>query len=63
MNFAIGHVLSILLNLMASIDPDQSWHDKIGIMDDPWIDKYIWGYYWGTNIMLSVGFGDVTAAN
>lgn len=25
--------------------------------------KYIWGYYWGTNIMLTVGFGDISATN
>ncbi len=33
------------------------------ITDNPWTDKYIWGYYWGTTIMLTVGFGDISATN
>jgi hypothetical protein len=63
LNFAIGHILSILLNLMASLNNETNWYDKIGIADAPWISRYIWGYYWGTTIMLTVGFGDVSAAN
>jgi hypothetical protein len=62
-NFAIGHVLSILLNLMAGLSPRQSWWMKIDIVSHPWLNKYIWGYYWGTNIMLTVGFGDLSANN
>lgn len=49
---------------MGSINvPDKkSWFDqkKIG-PDEDWVVKYIWGYYWGTNIMLTVGFGDISA--
>ena len=26
-----------------------------------WSSKYIWGYYWAVNIMLTVGFGDLSA--
>lgn len=63
-NFIIGHVLSILLNLMAGIEPHKNWYMKINISSkDPWFVKYIWGYYWGTNIMLTVGFGDLAANN
>ena len=62
-NFAIGHVLSILLNLMAGVSPQESWWTKINISSAPWSSKYIWGYYWGTNIMLTVGFGDLAANN
>jgi len=29
----------------------------------PWFQQYVWGYYWGTTIMLTVGFGDISAAN
>jgi len=29
----------------------------------PWYKQYVWGYYWGTTIMLTVGFGDITPAN
>jgi hypothetical protein len=62
-NFAIGHFLSVFLNLMTSVDADENWHLKLGIVNSSWYIKYIWGYYWGTNIMLTVGFGDITAAN
>jgi hypothetical protein len=26
-----------------------------------WGERYIWSYYWGINIMLTVGFGDMVA--
>jgi hypothetical protein len=35
----------------------------VQIQHEAWIIKYIWGYYWGTNIMLTVGFGDLCASN
>lgn len=28
-----------------------------------WFECYVWGYYWGTTIMLTVGFGDIAATN
>ena len=48
---------------MAGLNPEHNWYGKIGIQNDPWFSKYIWGYYWGTNIMLTVGFGDLSADN
>lgn len=27
----------------------------------PWYEKYAWSYYWGTTMMLTVGFGDLAA--
>ena len=27
----------------------------------PWHHRYTWAYYWGTTIMLTVGFGDISA--
>ena len=62
-NFIIGHFLSICLNLMAGINPQESWYAKINIADQHWIIRYVWGYYWGTTIMLTVGFGDISANN
>lgn len=59
----IGHFLSICLNLMAGIDPGHSWYQKINIENTHWLIRYIWGYYWGTTIMLTVGFGDISANN
>lgn len=28
-------------------------------MNAPWYEQYIWSYYWGTTIMLTIGFGDI----
>ena len=39
----------------------KNWHRQLNIMEADWFVKYIWGYYWGTNIMLTVGFGDLYA--
>lgn len=49
--------------MMARVETSNNWHIKIGIEDAVWYIKYIWGYYWGTNIMLTVGFGDLAATN
>jgi hypothetical protein len=47
---------------MATINYDQKcWYQLIKIQDSNWFIKYVWGYYWGTNIMLTVGFGDLVA--
>lgn len=62
-NFVLGHFLSICLNLITQIQPQRSWYQKIGIQNSEWFIKYVWGYYWGTNIMLTVGFGDISANN
>ena len=46
---------------MANISTDNSWHNSKGIAGKGWSSKYIWGYYWAVNIMLTVGFGDLSA--
>lgn len=63
MNFVIGHFLSILLNLMALSNQQQNWIKNHNLLFTPWYIRYVWGYYWGTNIMLTVGFGDICATN
>jgi len=62
-NFVIGHFLSVFLNMMALLNSEKNWQFIIGIQNSDWLTKYIWGYYWGTNIMLTVGFGDISATN
>lgn len=62
-NFVIGHFLSIFLNLMPNLNESENWQIKLGIVQSVWYIKYVWGYYWGTTIMLTVGFGDITATN
>lgn len=48
---------------MAGMNASENWQLKMGITNSPWYVKYAWGYYWGTNIMLTVGFGDIAATN
>ena len=62
-NFVIGHFLSVLLNLLPLLNAKNNWYIKLGISQAEWLIKYVWGYYWGTNIMLTVGFGDLSATN
>jgi hypothetical protein len=61
-NFLFAHALSICLNSMALVS-DNNWWVKHSLTDDAWYVKYIYGYYWGINIMLTVGFGDLSASN
>lgn len=60
-NFCFAHILAIFLTAMANINPTDNWYQLRGIQDAYWFEKYIWGYYWGVNIMLTVGFGDFYA--
>ena len=46
---------------MAKINTGENWHVNKGIAGKGWASQYIWGYYWAVNIMLTVGFGDLSA--
>lgn len=48
---------------MAYLSSQNNWWMKLNIVEADWFAKYTWGYYWGTNIMLTVGFGDLSATN
>lgn len=63
MNVCFAHILSIVLNGMTIFSPDNNWLTQKQIMDRPWYERYVWGYYWGTTVMLTVGFGDIAATN
>ena len=47
---------------MACLD-DNNWLVQNNLLEAQWYEKYSWAYYWATNIMLTVGFGDINAAN
>jgi hypothetical protein len=54
-------MLAILLVAMTNINSPVNWMTVKGISQSPWVERYVWSYYWGTNIMLTVGFGDIVA--
>lgn len=60
-NFCFAHVLAVFLIAMTSLSAEQNWMVAHGIGQGLWYEKYIWAYYWGTTIMLTVGFGDIVA--
>lgn len=63
-NFLFAHAIAVLLILMAKSAPGQnSWLTlkNLSFKNDVWTEIYIWAYYWGTTIMLTVGFGDISA--
>lgn len=55
--------MSLCLNGMALINSEENWLIKHNLDMAPWHIKYIWGIYWGTITMLTVGFGDFVATN
>lgn len=61
-NFCFAHLLAVFLTATARVSPDnRNWHTARGIQDASWFEKYVWAYYWGTTIMLTIGFGDLVA--
>jgi hypothetical protein len=62
-NFCYAHLLALLLGAMANLSPNDSWLVKLGINNASWGEQYVWSAYWAINIMLTVGFGDISAAN
>ncbi len=58
----MAHILAIFLIAMAGTNND-NWMNNKDIYLAPWYEKYAWAYYWATTIMLTVGFGDLSATN
>lgn len=48
---------------MANINEKHNWLTQKQIENAEWIEKYVWAFYWAVNMMLTVGFGDITAGN
>jgi hypothetical protein len=51
-------MLAIILIAMANVNPSSNWLLNKNLTNAPWFERYIWSYYWGTTIMLTIGFGD-----
>lgn len=49
--------------MMTWMDEETSWLSTLKASTSPWYEQYAWSYYGGTTIMLTVGFGDISAAN
>lgn len=48
---------------MAYLSESDNWLVVRKLDQAEWHIKYIWGVYWGTTMMLTVGFGDLAASN
>lgn len=54
--------MGTIILAMANFDRTNNWMVRAGIYDDAWYLKYTYAYYWGTTIMMTVGFGDLLPA-
>ena len=62
-NFLIAHILAVLLIMMTWLNVESNWLSKVNAIDAEWSEQYSWAYYWGTTIMLTIGFGDISPVN
>ena len=63
LNLVVCHLLACILVAVASIHPEDSWMSTNMINLAPWHEQYIWSYYFGTTIILTIGFGDLHPGN
>ena len=59
----LAHLLAVLLIMITWLDAEHNWLSKVDAMKAPWYEQYSWAYYWGTTIMFTVGFGDISAVH
>ena len=60
-NYGFAHVVGLLLLMIADAQSGRNWLKANGLAHLPWMEKYVWSYYWAINIMFTVGFGDISA--
>jgi len=60
-------LMVIVLLAISFLDPEKNWIvlklELTGYLteDRPWLELYLWTYYWACTIMMTVGFGDISA--
>ena len=58
-NIIFAHCMAGFILAMSRIDLENNWMTRLGITDRELHDHYFYAFYWGTTIMMTVGFGDV----
>lgn len=54
------HLMSCFWYMGATLQEDiwGTWVGKAGIVDDEWIDHYVYAFYWAFQTVTTVGYGD-----
>lgn len=64
-NVTVAHIIALITIGMVNEEVTPNWMSIAGLsrQDKIWTTPYIWAFYWGTTIMLTIGFGDITPRN
>lgn len=62
-NIMFAHFMASFILAMSRINLEQNWMTRADIQNQTWIVKYVYAFYWGTTIMMTVGFGDMLPGN
>lgn len=62
-NIIFAHFMASFILAMSRIDMEKNWMTRVGVDQEYWHVKYFYAFYWGTTIMMTVGFGDVLPGN
>ena len=60
-NCMLAHFVASILLAMYFIDRTHNWIVQKNLDQEEWHVQYMWGFYWSTTIITSVGFGDYCA--
>ena len=59
----LAHILAVILIMVSWLNEKDNWLTKVNAISAAWYEQYSWAYYWGTTIMLTIGFGDILPVN
>ena len=62
-NIIVAHIIAGIVLAMSLLDLEKNWMTRLGIEQAEWWVRYIYALYWGTTMMMTVGFGDVLPGN